>query len=97
MAWLELAVKSRVCCCTYRLYLSSAACAADVLGVPLGQWLMRNRKPFSMKPLSVAHNIIMFTLSLWMTYETLAQVQHAQLLTAISDAQVSSAESAPHT
>ena len=56
------------------LAVSELELAADVLGVPLGQWLMRNRKPYSMKTVSVLHNIFMFVLSLWMTYETLTQV-----------------------
>ncbi len=47
---------------------------ADVVAIPLGQRLMRDRPPFKLKAFAVLHNLVLFSLSLYMSLETLKQV-----------------------
>ena len=55
-----------------------AVCAADVIGIPIGKRLMRDREPFNMKTPTALHSVILFMLSLYMTLECAKQVAMLQ-------------------
>ena len=46
---------------------------ADVLCIPIGNALMRNRPPFKLRRFSVLHNAVLFSLSLYMCIECIRQ------------------------
>lgn len=50
------------------------AFSADILGIPLGQWIMKDREAFQIKTLATLHNAILFFLSLYMSVECIQQV-----------------------
>ena len=56
-----------------------SACAlpacADVLSLPLGMALMRNRPPMKLKRFAAVHNAFLFSLSLYMSVECIRQVR----------------------
>ncbi|CAG9463177.1 unnamed protein product [Pedinophyceae sp. YPF-701] len=43
---------------------------AYIVGVPLGMLLMKNREPFKIKHFAMLHNLVLFSLSVWMWLET---------------------------
>ena len=49
------------------------AVTADVLGIPIGNALMRNRQPLKLRRFSMLHNAVLFSLSLYMCVECLRQ------------------------
>lgn len=46
---------------------------ADVFGIPLGIWVMRNREPLKVKRFAMLHNLLLFSLSLYMAVECVRQ------------------------
>jgi GNS1/SUR4 family len=46
---------------------------ADVLCIPIGNTLMRNRQPFRLRRFSVVHNAVLFSLSLYMCIKCIRQ------------------------
>ena len=60
--------------CAQRMTLSTTCSFhADVLCIPIGNALMRNRQPFKLRRFSVVHNAVLFSLSLYMCIECIRQ------------------------
>ena len=57
-------------------------CGADLGGVWLGQQVMAARKPFKLRAFTMAHNLAMTLLSLYMAVEMVTQ---ARLLSSVSN------------
>ncbi|KAK3245348.1 hypothetical protein CYMTET_45078 [Cymbomonas tetramitiformis] len=51
----------------------TAISAVYILGIPIGMSIMKDREPFKLKAFSLFHNFFLFTLSMYMTVETLRQ------------------------
>lgn len=60
--------------CAPRMTLSRTCfLRADIVCIPIGNALMRNRQPFRLRRFSVLHNAVLFSLSLYMCIECIRQ------------------------
>ena len=49
---------------------------ADMLSIPIGKAIMKNREPMKLKRFAAVHNAFLFGLSLYMCLECIQQVRH---------------------